>query len=427
MARMTYEDYVAEHRGDDYGWGDFSDYLDRLEREGLGSWQGGGDPDTSGGSGDTAGNYPSGGGSTTPPGWTNDVGGIPMDGTSGGGSSGGGGISGGGGSSGGGGGGSSGGGGGSGGGGSGGGGSGGGSMNDLFGDEQGDSPGGAWGGGLTGTTAAGGEDEPRDMHQIEQQRARQAQEAAARQLQELQARYNAAQGSAAQANANLYNQINQGYQVQRITQRNNQDAIAAGYTGLNGTVTNQIRGTQNDLAAAQSITSQGYANLQNGTQDLLQNVGASNAQAIADAYARERGSQAQGLISRGLGNTTVTNAVNRGLTLDEQKALLANQNQVAQLRASSMAQTGLPALGYQGQANSERAQLGQLLAAYQSQIGQAGLSFRNQANQQDTALTRDQLGYVAQVSAPYPNAQQYQGQAASIGSSLQAYLSSLGF
>lgn len=156
---------------------------------------------------------------------------------------------------------------------------------------------------------------------------------------------------------------------------------------------NILSGFQGTMAAqnqAQNQIQGGYGNLQASVLGGIQGIGASQSQAIADAYARQSGAEAQGLVSRGLGNTTVANSVQHGLMLDKQKADISLANQIAGLQAG-----------------------------YQSNIGLAGLNFGNQANMQNTALANQQLGWMNSVNAPYPNAGMYGQLAQQYGASQQ--------
>lgn len=162
---------------------------------------------------------------------------------------------------------------------------------------------------------------------------------------------------------------------------NNQlgQAISGGYQQ---TMANQNQ-AQNQIQA-------GYGNLQQSVLGGIAGIGASQSQAIRDAYAQQSGAASQGLISRGLGNTTVADSVQRGLTLDKSKADIALANQIAGLQAG-----------------------------YQTNIGMAGLNFGNQANMQNTALANQQLGWMNSVNAPYPNAGMYGQLAQQYGASQQ--------
>lgn len=144
---------------------------------------------------------------------------------------------------------------------------------------------------------------------------------------------------------------------------------------------NILAGYQGTLAAQQGPQQQiqqGYSDLSGQVMGDISGIDASQRQAIADQYAQSSGQQAQGLINRGLGNTTVANSVQRGLQLDKSKADIALSNQMAQLTAG-----------------------------YRSQLGLAGLNYANQANMQNSAQRNQQLGFMERVNAPYPNAKNY--------------------
>jgi hypothetical protein len=168
-----------------------------------------------------------------------------------------------------------------------------------------------------------------------------------------------------------------------------QDALQANQQNYQN-VLQGYQQTLRDQQAAQQPILQGYRDLQSQVAGTIQGVDQSQRQAIADTYAQQRGQASQSLISRGLGNTTVQDAVNRGLTLDEQKAGVALSNQMAQLQAG-----------------------------YQSQLGGAALNYQNQAAMQNTALAGQQLGFMAGVQIPYPSASAY-GSLASGLAGLQA-------
>ncbi len=104
---------------------------------------------------------------------------------------------------------------------------------------------------------------------------------------------------------------------------------------------------------ALNINQQNYNNIMKGYQGLtssvlgnIRGIGEAQAQAIEDVYAQQSGGAAQSLISRGLGNTTVANSVQRGLVLDREKAKTGLANQLAQLYAGYQSQLGLSQLGF---------------------------------------------------------------------------------
>lgn len=174
--------------------------------------------------------------------------------------------------------------------------------------------------------------------------------------------YQTSYNSALSQNQAMYNNILQGYQQTMAKQTSAQDAIAGGYTNL-------------------------YNNVLGG----IQGIGESQKQNIQDVYAQQKGATAQSLISRGLGNTTVSDTMQRGLGLDEQKAQIALANQIAQLTAG-----------------------------YQSSLGLAGLNQANTANMQNTGLAGQQLNWMNSVTAQYPNTAAYNQLAQMSGAASQA-------
>lgn len=122
-----------------------------------------------------------------------------------------------------------------------------------------------------------------------------------------------------------------------------------------------------NIAGQQQTINAGYGTLQSNVMGQIEGVDASQRQAIQDTYAQQTGQAQQGLINSGLGNTTVQSSINRGLTLDAQKAQIALSNQMAQLRAG-----------------------------YTAQIGQAQLGSAQQAVGMETQLTGGALGHIGQ-------------------------------
>ena len=165
----------------------------------------------------------------------------------------------------------------------------------------------------------------------------------------------------------LAGQYGQSYQAALQQNQAMYNNILGGYQQLMG----------NQQAAQQPII-QGYANLKTEVLGDIKGIDASEKQAIMDAYAQQSGGAQQSLINRGLGNATISDSVQRGLGLDQQKAQIALQNQMAQLTAG-----------------------------YASNLGQAGLNYQNQANMQNTALGQSQLNFMNSVQAGYPDPNAY--------------------
>lgn len=175
----------------------------------------------------------------------------------------------------------------------------------------------------------------------------------------------------------------------------NYNASYQGQLGLNIGLGNTINDLYNRIGqgqqGAQQNIAQGYGNLQSAVQGTIQGIDASQRQAIADSYAQQSGAVGQGLVSRGLGNFTVADAAQRGLSLDKQKADIALSNQTAGLSA-----------GWLGQ------------------MGQAALSQANAANMQNTALGSQQANWLNSISATYPQAGLFAGLAQQAGAAMQS-------
>ena len=163
------------------------------------------------------------------------------------------------------------------------------------------------------------------------------------------AQYKNAYNAALSLNQQNYSNILKGYQQTMAEQKAAQQGVVAGYNQLQGDVLNRLSGSN---AAA--------------------------IQAINDRYSQDQGNAAQQLVSRGLGNTTVQSAVNRGLSLDRAKAELGAQNQ-----------------------------LQQNIANYQTQIGMGKLGFQGNAIGANTSLGVKQLDWMDSIKAPYPDAGAY--------------------
>lgn len=144
---------------------------------------------------------------------------------------------------------------------------------------------------------------------------------------------------------------------------------------------NILSGYQQTMAnqtSAQGAIGQGYTDLYNTVMGGIQGIDQSQRQAIQDQYAQQSGGLAQQMASSGLGNTTVSGSMQRGVDLDKAKADIALSNQTAQLTAG-----------------------------YQSNLGLAGLNYQNQANMQNTALAGQQMNWMNSVNSLYPSADAY--------------------
>lgn len=116
-----------------------------------------------------------------------------------------------------------------------------------------------------------------------------------------------------------------------------------------GNILDTYNRTNNQITNAMPGITAGYGALNTQVQGMIQGVDRSQRQAIADAYAKQSGQMSQSMISHGLGNTTVQGSMQRGLTLDKQKADIALSNQMAQLQAGYSSQLGMAGLQSQMQ------------------------------------------------------------------------------
>lgn len=187
-------------------------------------------------------------------------------------------------------------------------------------------------------------------------------------------------GDPATAMANLGPNYANAYESALSMNQQNYGNILTGYQ--------QTMANQNQ---AQQKIQGGYGQLDTDVQGLIAGTDQAQLQANQDQYAANMGNMNQSAISRGLGNTTVTDALARGINLDKSKADTNTRNQFAQLQAG-----------------------------YKSNIGLAGLDYANQANLQNTALSGQQLGWMNSVTAPYPSAGQYGQLASQFGAAQQS-------
>lgn len=174
--------------------------------------------------------------------------------------------------------------------------------------------------------------------------------------------YRNAYNSALAMNQQNYNNILAGYQQVMGQQMTAADAIANGYTQLGAEIQQGLAGS--DTAARQEVE---------------------------DQYQAASGKATQSAIQRGLGNTTITNSLQRGVEADKAKRL-----------------------------NEIRNQMQQLMVKYKSEMDGMSLKTRELANQQYSALAKSQLDWMNSISAPYPNAEMYQKLAQAFGRGQQA-------
>lgn len=253
---------------------------------------------------------------------------------------------------------------------------------------------------------------------------------------QLAQQYNSGFNSAASINEGLAQAQNAGYGQMIAASQGAFDRLARGYGDTYSNLLNNTQGAlnsfwnvNNNLQNSTAQTSAGYGNLSNAVLSGINGLGSAQAQAIADQYTNLSGQQAQGLISRGLGNTTIQNSIQRGLGLDQAKAQNDLANQIASTRAGYQSQIGLQGLNFQGQADFANANQQTIAAQYQANRAQ---QLANQSNiglgvQQQGALvqnqnTQNQLNWLNSIQAPYPNAQLYSQLITQAGQAGQAAL-----
>lgn len=148
-----------------------------------------------------------------------------------------------------------------------------------------------------------------------------------------------------------------------MAQINYQQMLSQAQNQYSGILAGYDRALASQQQANRGVT-RGYNRLTRQTLRGLEGSGEARSQEIADYYTQRLGGAQQDLISRGLGNSTITGSVARGFALDEAKAQTGLANQLA------------------GQA-----------AQYRTQIGLAGLGQRGEAAARNTALMQSRLGY----------------------------------
>lgn len=146
-----------------------------------------------------------------------------------------------------------------------------------------------------------------------------------------------------------------------------QGSYRSAYEAAAQTNQNLYQQTMGGYANLLASTQAGWAQLQRGVMRQLRGSNRANIQDIHDKYAGLWGTMSQQLIDRGLGNTTVQQSFGRGLAQDEAKEVTRSRGSFAQLMANALMQVG-----------------GNRLSA----LGQVG---------------QNQLGYMASISAPYPD------------------------
>jgi hypothetical protein len=244
-----------------------------------------------------------------------------------------------------------------------------------------------------------------------------------------------AQNQANQANANLANQINAGYNTLGQQQANG----FGGLSGLFGQQQNQFGQTTgnalngwgqllNNITQGYGNIGQGYQNVENQVMNNLSLLGSSQAQDINQAYQQQAANAQQDLANRGLGNTTINQSTTRGIDLDRQRALMANAQGVQQQINQALMNTAYPALQQQNNAiGSETGVAAQGLGQqYQGAQDMANLQnnalqFGQNAINAQTALGQGQLGFMNSINQTGPDMNMLAALAQALGSSGYGY------
>lgn len=152
--------------------------------------------------------------------------------------------------------------------------------------------------------------------------------------------------------------------------------------GMNAALFDRVQTGYDDL---RSQVADQYGDILAGYQthygDVLGRIAGSNETNINDIntqYAANAGQSLQSAVSRGLGNSTVQQNMQRGIELDRARAVTDSQNRFAQLGAN-----------------------------YANQIGLTRLGAQQQGVQMGAGLGQSQLGALERVNIPYPDIGMY--------------------
>lgn len=248
-----------------------------------------------------------------------------------------------------------------------------------------------------------------------------------------------AQDAANKANAAMYGNIQQGYNTlgQNLANANSQlgnlygqrtNDFATGAANVLGNYGNLLNAQTQGYGNIQQNQAQGLANVGQGYTSMLGNalnnlnlLGQTEGTDLNEQFQRAAANAQQSLIDRGLNNTTVTDAVQRGIGLDKARALTNLAQNVAQQTNNTMAQFGFPALQFGQQAIGANTGLATQGLGNEANIAEQGLNaqqnflpqisglqgealnFGNQAQQQQTQLGQNQLNFMQGVNQTGPD------------------------
>jgi hypothetical protein len=159
-------------------------------------------------------------------------------------------------------------------------------------------------------------------------------------------------------------------------------AYAAGYGAIAdfngqgyGNILKGFQDTAQQMQGEQQQINSGYGALRQDVRDQLAGYGRSAENDLNAQYAQAQGAAGQSLVSRGLGNSTIADSVQRGLGYDRARAGIDLGDRLTAQRVG-----------------------------FDASLGQAGLGFQERASGANAGLAQQQLGWMNSVSAPYPNA-----------------------
>lgn len=162
-------------------------------------------------------------------------------------------------------------------------------------------------------------------------------------------------------------------------------ALAMNQSNYNNILSGYQRALSSQTTAQEAIAS-GYSNLYNDVIGKIQGIGQARSTEIDDASARNLASSSQQLIDRGLGNSTIQTAVNRGVETDRTRRQIENDESIAQMQAQ-----------------------------YMSNLGLAGLGSREAQLRDTTGLVTRQLDWMDSVQSKYPDPGLYASLASQAG------------
>ena len=169
--------------------------------------------------------------------------------------------------------------------------------------------------------------------------------------------------------------------------------------GATQAYSNILSGYRNQLAGLEQSVTGGLGNLYGQALRATGQFGATQRAQTINAYLQQQAQQGQGLMDRGLGNSTISNSINTGLLQNEQLNLTNVAQLANQQKLQAMGQFGLPVyqaaeqMGMQGL--SAQQQLGQ---QYLQMLAQQGIQTQQTSQQQTQTPTFNPFGQGGSIS-----------------------------